>query len=291
ASEKNEFLREANLMLAVDHPNLVKLFGIAATRMPIQIVMELCNDTLLKKCEVHHNAWLYDIKEGQMSVAEKAGYCLDSARGLEYLHSCYIIHRDIAARNVLIRDGQAKISDFGLSIIGGMKKTKMSNMPTRWCAPETLAQGVYSFHTDVFSFGALIYEVFSFGRQPYTDYAFKQGMLRNFIVYGGQPGCNLRPIDPNTPYWIKEMIDRCRQRDCYARPLFPEIVRKLETQLGDKAPSIGLFVAMRERFQKFIVDMLSIADFSNKEEEYIKADLDWLQMHTSFEEYDDPEMQ
>ncbi|KAF8366193.1 hypothetical protein PRIPAC_84022 [Pristionchus pacificus] len=93
ASDKNEFLREAYLMLAVDHPNLVKLFGLAATRMPIQIVMELCDETLLGKCKAHHYAFDFGIKDGLMSVADKGRYVLDAARGLEYLHSCFIIHR------------------------------------------------------------------------------------------------------------------------------------------------------------------------------------------------------
>ncbi|GMR57993.1 hypothetical protein PMAYCL1PPCAC_28188, partial [Pristionchus mayeri] len=93
AADKNEFLREANLMLAVDHPNLVKLFGLAATRMPIQIVMELCNETLLGKLKAHHHAFDFGIKDGLLCVADKARYCLDAARGIDYLHSCFIIHR------------------------------------------------------------------------------------------------------------------------------------------------------------------------------------------------------
>ncbi|GMR57996.1 hypothetical protein PMAYCL1PPCAC_28191, partial [Pristionchus mayeri] len=112
-----------------------------------------------------------------------------------------------------------------------------------------------------------------------------------YIVYGGQAGCNLRPIDPDSPEWIKEMIDRCRQRDCYARPLFPAIVQKLEEKLGPKAPSIGFWTTVRERFQRFIVDMISIADFAAKEDEYIKADLDWMNNHTSYEEMEDSAMQ
>ncbi|GMS88418.1 hypothetical protein PENTCL1PPCAC_10593, partial [Pristionchus entomophagus] len=131
AADKNEFLKEAGLMLAVDHPNLVKLFGLAATRMPIQIVMELCNESLEGKLKNHYHAWMFDVKDGIMKVDEMARYVLDAARGLEYLHSCFIIHRDIAARNVLIRDGQAKISDFGLSVIGALKKVNMKNLPTK----------------------------------------------------------------------------------------------------------------------------------------------------------------
>lgn len=95
-------------------------------------------------------------------------YCLDAAKGLGYLHAKHCIHRDVAARNCLVGDNQVKISDFGLCREESQYMVSPSKkVPIRWLAPETLSQGLYTFKSDVFSFGVLMWEVFTDAQEPY----------------------------------------------------------------------------------------------------------------------------
>ncbi|VDM31009.1 unnamed protein product, partial [Toxocara canis] len=75
-----------------------------------------------------------------------------------------VIHRDVAARNCLLgKEFEVKISDFGMSEADAnvIKLDKLRNMPIKWLAPETLRQGIFTTKTDVWSFGVLIWEIFS----------------------------------------------------------------------------------------------------------------------------------
>ncbi|CAD6198913.1 unnamed protein product [Caenorhabditis auriculariae] len=107
-----------------------------------------------------------------------------------------VIHRDLAARNCLLdKHDNCKISDFGLSLYGKLhKENKMLKVPVRWLAPETLATGMYSSKTDVWSFGVLMFEVFSNGETPYKD--IKQLKLVRKMVL--REGLRLKPPEDMT---------------------------------------------------------------------------------------------
>ena len=108
-------------------------------------------------------------------------------RSFRYLHKSNVIHRDIAARNCLYDEQKVvKISDFGLSKVASSYKMKTSvRLPIKWLAPETLNSLMFSTKTDVFrleksktprknslnkfSYGVMMYEVFSDGGDPWTD--------------------------------------------------------------------------------------------------------------------------
>lgn len=109
----------------------------------------------------------------KITVPERIKMCHDAAKGLEYLHDKGCIHRDVAARNCLVSEGRCKISDFGLSreMSAVNAKYKLTNLkqklPIRWLAPETLTTASYSTKSDVFSYGILMWEIFSDGADPY----------------------------------------------------------------------------------------------------------------------------
>ncbi|VDO27342.1 unnamed protein product, partial [Haemonchus placei] len=117
STEENEKLfREAMLMKRLVHPNVVMLLGVASNEEPVMIVMEFAQGGSVLDAVQQ--------KPGP-SAYVRIKYCSHAAMGLNYLNKQGIIHRDVAARNCLIgKHDIAKISDFGLSIVGTQKKEK-----------------------------------------------------------------------------------------------------------------------------------------------------------------------
>ncbi|CAD5230051.1 unnamed protein product [Bursaphelenchus okinawaensis] len=160
-----EMCKEARIMRRYDHPNIVKFYGVAMHNEPLMLVMELVDSGSLDKY-LQKNA-------AKLTTPIRVKMVLDAAKGLEYLHDKGCIHRDVAARNCLVSEGRVKISDFGLSKEASVQNTKYKltnlkqKLPIRWLAPETLTLLQYSSKSDVFSFGILMWEVFSDGQDPY----------------------------------------------------------------------------------------------------------------------------
>ncbi len=115
--------------------------------------MEFCAQSSLDKL-------LYDT-DRPLSLDQKILWIKQIAAGLCHLHENQVIHRDIAARNILMSDNVAKLSDFGMSrqvtVDKGMTKSEVG--PLRWMAPESIRDRVYSTKTDVWMFGCCVYEI------------------------------------------------------------------------------------------------------------------------------------
>uniref|UniRef100_A0A8C7CMP3 Tyrosine-protein kinase n=1 Tax=Oncorhynchus kisutch TaxID=8019 RepID=A0A8C7CMP3_ONCKI len=215
---KNRFLMEARILKQYDHPNIVKLIGVCTQKQPIYIIMELVQggDFLsFLRCEGHN------LKSNMLvKMAENV------ASGMEYLESKKCIHRDLAARNCLVGEqSRVKISDFGMSreqqdgvysAAGGLKQ-----IPVKWTAPEALNYGRYTTESDVWSFGVLLWEIFSRGITPYTSMTNQQ--TRDEVEKG------YRMLAPNScPPDVYAVMCRCWQYDSRNRPSFS----KLRTELS-----------------------------------------------------------
>lgn len=105
-------------------------------------------------------------------MQQKLEFMLGIVRGIFHLHSEQIVHRDLATRNVLLAaDLTPKVCDFGMSRHLGNSNadtTKNDVGPLKWMAPEAIAENIYSFKTDIYSFGVVCWEILSC-TDPYPD--------------------------------------------------------------------------------------------------------------------------
>ncbi|TKR81763.1 hypothetical protein L596_015586 [Steinernema carpocapsae] len=174
-----EIMKEARVMRKFHHPNVVKMFGVMVEQEPFMLVMELVNGPSLDK-------YLKD-NIGNVSDHDKIHkMCAATAYGLEYLHSVKVIHRDIAARNLLYDlTSTLKITDFGLSKEGEtyqMHTTRM--LPVRWLSPETMETGIYTTKSDVYSYGVVVFEIFSDGFEPFMG--MNNLEIQKMVLSGGR---------------------------------------------------------------------------------------------------------
>eukprot|EP00035_Acanthoeca_spectabilis_P002076 m.84916 g.84916 ORF g.84916 m.84916 type:complete len:332 (-) comp11334_c1_seq1:49-1044(-) len=174
-----------------------------------------------------------DAKATELNTSMLLTFCADVAAGMSYLSSRRIVHRDIAARNVLL-NSQLKclVSDFGMSTALGEDNDaygyaaqyirNAGELPIRWAAIEVLNENKYSRASDVWSFGVLVYEVMSKGVLPYAEMSTLME-VSTFVKGGGTMGCPEGcpaqvHIDVMAPCWTVNPA---------GRPGFAELRRRL----------------------------------------------------------------
>ncbi|XP_041968249.1 tyrosine-protein kinase Fer isoform X3 [Aricia agestis] len=209
--QKRTFLQEGRILKQYQHPNIVRLIGIAVQKQPIMIVMELVSGGSLLT--------FLRTRAGGLGARALTGMCRDAAAGMRYLESKNCIHRDLAARNCLVGDDhQVKISDFGMSreeeeyiVSGGMKQ-----IPIKWTAPEALNFGKYTSLCDVWSYGVLMWEIFSKGDTPYAGMS--NSRAREKIDNGYR-----MPAPEGCPEEVYGLMLRCWEYEPDKRPHFHQI--------------------------------------------------------------------
>uniref|UniRef100_A0A0M3HTN0 Tyrosine-protein kinase n=1 Tax=Ascaris lumbricoides TaxID=6252 RepID=A0A0M3HTN0_ASCLU len=206
-SDKEE-VNEASIMRKFHHPNIVGVLGVAAQEQPLMILMDLAPNGAL-------NSYLK--KHPETDSDRLIRFVTDAARGMCYLSASKVIHRDVAARNCLLGvQYEVKISDFGLSVSNteNIKVDRLKNVPVRWLSPETLRL------SDVWSFGVLIWEVFSHCKtDPFPGLSNAQARAAS----GKEP---MQPPD-GTPSVACQVMHLCFMQNPKERADFETVLRLL----------------------------------------------------------------
>ncbi|XP_041914987.1 fibroblast growth factor receptor 1b isoform X2 [Alosa sapidissima] len=182
ATEKDlsDLISEMEMMKIIGkHKNIINLLGACTQDGPLYVIVEYASKGNLREylrarrppgMEYCYNP--DQVPSESMCIKDLVSCAYQVARGMEYLASKKCIHRDLAARNVLVtEDNVMKIADFGLARdihhIDYYKKTTNGRLPVKWMAPEALFDRIYTHQSDVWSFGVLLWEIFTLGGSPY----------------------------------------------------------------------------------------------------------------------------
>ncbi|XP_065370249.1 fibroblast growth factor receptor homolog 1 [Calliphora vicina] len=246
-------VREMEVMKIIGkHINIINLLGCCSQSGPLYVIVEFAPHGNLKDfLNKNRPGKEYD-KEGNLTspqhhLTEKhlISFAFQIARGMEYLASRRCIHRDLAARNVLVSDDYVmKIADFGLARdiqdTDYYRKNTNGRLPIKWMAPESLQEKFYDSQSDVWSYGILLWEIMTFGAQPYPTIMSAEE-LYSYLMSGQRmekpAKCSLN---------IYMLMRQCWHFDGTARPTFTEIVENLDKLLLTNEDYLDVAVANLE---------------------------------------------
>ncbi|KAL5109230.1 Fibroblast growth factor receptor 1 [Taenia crassiceps] len=163
------FVQEMEMMKFIGkHENVIELYATSSYNGRPVVIMEYAAEGSLVDYLRRNRSCLAN-QLGAMRESVLLRFALQVANGMAYLASKGIVHRDLAARNVVVtKDLVAKVSDFGLTrkaeLYYRMRGT--GRVPLKWMAPECVFHKVFTTKSDVWSFGVLLWEVFSLGDAP-----------------------------------------------------------------------------------------------------------------------------
>lgn len=209
----NNFLAETTTMTQLKHKNLVNLLGVILHN-GLYLVMELMSKGNLVN-------YLRSRGRGNLPSQQLLRFSLDVALGMEYLEEKRLVHRDLAARNILVSENtEATISDFGLSK-SKLSPEDLTRLPIKWTAPEALRHNKFSSRSDVWSFGVLMWEIFSYGRAPYPKMSVREVMEKVQIGYRMEAPEDCQPV-------VYNLMRSCWEDDPGKRPSFKKMRERLE---------------------------------------------------------------
>ena len=214
-----EFLAEAEVMKKLRHPKVLRLFAVCTREEPIYIITELMTKGDLLN-------YLQQGEGRHLKLPTLIDIGAQVAHGMDYLESQRYIHRNLAARNVLVGDGNiAKIADFGMALFINndeycTEETANYRCAIKWAAPEAFLKR-FTIKSDVWSFGILLYELVTHGGVPYP------GMKNNEVRTAIQREYRM-PIAKDCPEPLYKIMLDCWNEEPERRPTFEYLHYTLE---------------------------------------------------------------
>uniref|UniRef100_UPI0037E7B428 protein tyrosine kinase 2aa isoform X2 n=1 Tax=Semicossyphus pulcher TaxID=241346 RepID=UPI0037E7B428 len=221
-SVREKFLQEALTMRQFDHPHIVKLIGVI-TENPVWIIMELCTLGELRS--------FLQVRKYSLDLATLILFAYQLSTALAYLESKRFVHRDIAARNVLVSSVDCvMLGDFGLSRYmedSSYYKASKGKLPIKWMAPESINFRRFTSASDVWMFGVCMWEILMYGIKPF------QGVKNNDVIGRIENGERLA-MPPQCPPTLYSLMTKCWSYDPSKRPRFTELKTQLNTILEEE---------------------------------------------------------
>lgn len=206
-----KFLEEAYIMQQFHHPHIIRLIGVCSDS-PIWIVMELAKLGELR-------AYLQQ-NSPRLDLATLLLYSFQLSTALSYLESKKFVHRDIAARNVLVSSNHCvKLADFGLSRWvedQSYYKASKGKLPIKWMAPESINFRRFTTASDVWMFGVCMWEILMLGVKPF------QGVKNNDVIGKIENGERLA-LPARCPPRLYSLMSLCWSYEPSKRPSFKDI--------------------------------------------------------------------
>eukprot|EP00026_Physarum_polycephalum_P015182 Phypoly_transcript_15806.p1 GENE.Phypoly_transcript_15806~~Phypoly_transcript_15806.p1 ORF type:complete len:275 (+),score=30.70 Phypoly_transcript_15806:29-826(+) len=216
------FKVELMTLSKLNHPNIIKFYGGSLDRSQICIVMEYLQNGNLRDLL---------LKKSSFSYFAKLQLLHDIAAGLAYLHSQSVIHRDLKPTSLMMdQNNHIKISNFGVSKLKEAAKTTVYHGEVVWTAPELLLNKSYNEKVDIFSFGMVMYELYTL-HPPFATLDAIQAAL-NVIK-------NVHPQIPNDcPAQYRNLMESCWQT-ADARPSSDQLLVSLEAMMRSEKPALS----------------------------------------------------
>lgn len=237
AEHLRDFEREIDILKSLQHENIVRYKGVcySAGRKNLRLIMEYLPYGSLRD---------YLIKnKDHINTDKLLHYASQICKGMDYLAMKRYIHRDLATRNILVEsEMRVKIGDFGLTKVLPQDKEyytvrEPGESPIFWYAPESLTESKFSVASDVWSFGVVLYELFTYSDKncsPPAVFMEKMGKEKQgqMIVYHLidllNHGYRL-PAPENCPKEIHKMMTECWSSDPKMRPTFKTLMHNVDT--------------------------------------------------------------
>lgn len=245
-STLEDFKKEVNTLSVFHCDYIVKYRGVCYSmgRLTMSLVMEY----------MPYGSLIGYLESNRHNVNTKRMLLFASqiCKGMEYLQSLRYVHRDLAARNILVAsDTLVKIADFGLTKIIPFNKeyyrvTHPGESPIFWYAPESISESRFSHKSDVWSFGVVLHEIFS-----YCDMNSNPKRLYMQEIGHNVPGPSISmhlenvlqndwrlPTPPNCPPKVYSLMKHCWAYNFEERPCFSSLGNQIETIMQDERDSL-----------------------------------------------------
>ncbi|XP_056155977.1 tyrosine-protein kinase Tec [Lampris incognitus] len=216
AMYEEDFIEEAKVMMRLCHPKLVQLYGVCTRQQPLLIITEFMENGCLlnflrKRSRALKDEWLLSM-------------CQHVCEGMEYLEKHKFIHRDLAARNCLVNEQNVvKVCDFGMTryvLDNQYTSSSGAKFPVKWSPPEVLHYNKYSSKSDIWSYGVLMWEIFSEGCVPF------ESLTNGEVVSQVMRGVRLyRPHRASRPAYC--LMYKCWHEEPHGRPSFSELLKEI----------------------------------------------------------------
>uniref|UniRef100_A0A3P9HD16 receptor protein-tyrosine kinase n=1 Tax=Oryzias latipes TaxID=8090 RepID=A0A3P9HD16_ORYLA len=217
-----EILDEAYVMASVENPHVCRLLGICLTST-VQLITQL----------MPYGCLLDYVKEKKDNIGSQhlLNWCVQIAKGMNYLEERHLVHRDLAARNVLVKTpNHVKITDFGLAkLLNADEKEYHADggkVPIKWMALESILTRTYTHQSDVWSYGVTVWELMTFGTKPYD------GIPASEIAGILEKGDRL-PQPPICTIDVYMIMVKCWMIDAESRPRFRELIGEFTKMARD----------------------------------------------------------